>query len=88
MIKVARKNNQKHHHRGLRCRREDGRFKRTQEFNEEATVHVGEFGLDRFVAPPQSNLIYYFIDLRTVQEPHTFNNNEESERREQSLRNN
>lgn len=86
MIKVARKNNQKHHHRGLRCRREGGRLKRRQEFNEEATGHVGN--LDRFVAPPQSNLIYYFIDLRTVQEPHTFQNNEESERREQSLRNN
>lgn len=87
MVKFAIIKDQKYHHRGLRCRRENGKLKRTPEFDEEGSGHRAEFGMDTFVAPPQSNFMYYFIDLRTVQEPHTFYNNGESERGEQNLQN-
>lgn len=51
----------------LRCRREESRLGRTVEAVEEALGHHGGTGMDNFAQQAQSNIIYYFVELRRPQ---------------------
>lgn len=71
MTRVSKRPNGAHqrcNERVMRCRRQEKRQGRGVEALEEVFNGQGETGPENLGPQPQSNIVYYFIDLRRPQE--------------------